>query len=206
MAILALVLYGVWFLLVFVLRTLLQVRRTGDTGLRASGLSGRRGSIEWWAGMLFFVAFAAGLAAPIADLAGMPLLYDTGPLRAGGAALGCLGVAGTFSAQVSMGRQWRIGVDTDEQTDLVTTGVFALVRNPVFSGIGVTALGLVLMIPNWIAFAAFAALVISIEIQVRAVEEPHLFRLHGADYVAYAARVGRFLPGVGRLQVVGSGV
>ena len=33
---------------------------------------------------------------------------------------------------------------------------------------------------------------------VSAVEEPHLRRLHGDPYAAYAARTGRFLPGVGR--------
>jgi protein-S-isoprenylcysteine O-methyltransferase Ste14 len=34
---------------------------------------------------------------------------------------------------------------------------------------------------------------------VRFVGEPYLARAHGEDYRAYAGRVGRFLPGVGRL-------
>lgn len=36
--------------------------------------------------------------------------------------------------------------------------------------------------------------------QVRLVEEPYLLRAHGHDHRAYAARTGRFLPGVGRLS------
>jgi len=31
-------------------------------------------------------------------------------------------------------------------------------------------------------------------------EEKHLAGLHGPSYRAYAARVGRFVPGVGRLR------
>ena len=38
-----------------------------------------------------------------------------------------------------------------------------------------------------------------VSIQAR-LEEAHLIRLHGAAYRAFAARVGRFLPGVGRLS------
>ncbi len=37
------------------------------------------------------------------------------------------------------------------------------------------------------------------QVQVRAIEEPYLVRTHGAAYTGYAARTGRFLPGIGRL-------
>jgi protein-S-isoprenylcysteine O-methyltransferase Ste14 len=37
------------------------------------------------------------------------------------------------------------------------------------------------------------------QVQVRAVEEPYLSLAHGEAYARYAARVGRFLPGVGRI-------
>jgi len=36
---------------------------------------------------------------------------------------------------------------------------------------------------------------------VRAVEEPYLLDTHGDAYRGYATRVGRFLPGVGRLPL-----
>lgn len=41
---------------------------------------------------------------------------------------------------------------------------------------------------------------IGIGVQVRLVEEPYLRRTHGVAYTDYAARVGRFLPRLGRLQ------
>ena len=40
---------------------------------------------------------------------------------------------------------------------------------------------------------------LGLELQVRSVEEPYLLRTHGDAYRAYASRVGRFVPGIGRL-------
>ena len=81
-------------------------------------------------------------------------------------------------------------------------GPFALVRNPIFAAMIPTSLGLALMVPNVVALAGFAALVLALEIQVRMVEEPYLRRVHGQAYASYAARTGRFAPGVGRTNRV----
>ena len=56
-----------------------------------------------------------------------------------------------------------------------------------------------LLAPNLLAVVSFVALLIALEIQVRAVEEPYLLRTHGDAYRRYAAATGRFLPGIGRL-------
>ena len=98
-----------------------------------------------------------------------------------------------------MGASWRVGVDESERTELVTDGPFALVRNPIYSGVIPLVAGLTLMAPNVVAIAASVALVISLEIQVRLVEEPYLLREHHSPYSEYASRVGRFVPGVGRI-------
>jgi protein-S-isoprenylcysteine O-methyltransferase Ste14 len=55
-------------------------------------------------------------------------------------------------------------------------------------------------VPNVVALAGLVALLIALEIQVRLVEERHLLRAHGDSYRQYAARVGRFVPGLGRLD------
>jgi protein-S-isoprenylcysteine O-methyltransferase Ste14 len=109
-----------------------------------------------------------------------------------------LGLTATFYAQLAMGRSWRVGVDEAERTDLVTIGPFRLVRNPIYSAMLPAFLGLVLMTPNALALAALALLFVALELQVRVVEEPHLLRAHGDEYAEYAARVGRFVPAVGR--------
>ena len=80
---------------------------------------------------------------------------------------------------------------------MVTDGTFAMVRNPVFSGMAVSSVGLFLLAPTIAATAATVVLLAAIQVQVRAVEEPYLLAVHGDAYRDYAARVGRFVPGVG---------
>ena len=105
-----------------------------------------------------------------------------------------------FVVAIAMGESWRIGVDETATTELVVDGPFALVRNPIFAAMLPASTGLALMVPSWVAGAGLAALVLALELQVRVVEEPYLLRAHGERYASYAARVGRFLPGIGRLR------
>jgi protein-S-isoprenylcysteine O-methyltransferase Ste14 len=143
-----------------------------------------------------------GFLAPVLDLAGAlePVdVLDGTAAHVAGVVLTVGGLALTLVAQFAMGNSWRVGVDPAERTALVTDGPFAIVRNPVFAAMIPTSLGLALIVPNVAAIAGFAALVVALELQTRAVEEPYLLAAHGGEYRAYASRVGRFLPGVGRL-------
>jgi protein-S-isoprenylcysteine O-methyltransferase Ste14 len=197
---LALAFYTLYLALAFGLRTWIQLRRTGESGFK--GISGRPGSLEWTAGVLFIVAIGVGVAAPLLDVFDViePLdAFDSAGLRATGVAFFIAGLIGTLYAQIAMGASWRIGVDESERTELVTSGPFAVVRNPIFAAMLPTSLGLALLVPNLVAFAGLAALLVALEIQVRLVEEPYLLRAHGDSYRSYATRVGRFVPGVGKL-------
>jgi protein-S-isoprenylcysteine O-methyltransferase Ste14 len=196
----ALGLYATYMALAFGLRTWLQLRRTGESGFK--GISGRLGSLEWIAGVLFVVALAVGVAAPVLDVADAlePLdALDSAGVRATGVAIFVVGLVGTLYAQIAMGESWRIGVDVGERTALVTTGPFAIVRNPIFAAMLPASLGLALLVPNVAALAGLGALWLALQIQVRLVEEPYLLRVHGEDYRGYASRVGRFVPRLGRL-------
>lgn len=115
---------------------------------------------------------------------------------AGWLAVAC-GTAVTLAAQRQMGKSWRIGID-DRPTELVTHGLFAVCRNPIFSGMVLTLIGAVLIAPAVcsILFSSVAILLVSVQTRF---EERHLAELHGETYIAYAREVGRFLPGVGRL-------
>lgn len=111
-----------------------------------------------------------------------------------------IGVLLTFAAQYSMGESWRIGVDPEERTELVTAGAFRLVRNPIFTAMLITATGLAMIIPNVISILGLVALFVALEVQVRLVEEPYLRTVQGAEYRAYAQSAGRFAPGIGRIR------
>lgn len=199
MAVLALVLLFAWLSLVFALRTYLHYRRTGAIPVPVSD---RWGSPQWWAKLVSGLGVLCAVAAPIAELTGLPPIgmLDVSLVRFAGVGLILLGILGTVVAQSAMGGSWRADVDPDARTPLVTTGPFRLVRNPVLTCTVVTVLGLALIVPNVVAALMLAAVVTAIQIQVRLVEEPYLLRVHGDDYRRYAARTGRFLPWIGRLS------
>ncbi len=174
-----------------------HLRTTGSTGFH--GLSGRPGSVEWLGGVLFGAAMILGLAAAVGEAAGwLAGLWQPGPTGVLiGVTVTLAGVAATYLAQVSMGDAWRIGVRAEERTRFVTAGPFAVVRNPIFSCMLLTAAGFAVLIPNWLSVASFMGLLVAVELQVRFVEQPHLLRTHGPRYREYASRVGRFVPGLG---------
>ncbi|MBI1946281.1 MAG: isoprenylcysteine carboxylmethyltransferase family protein [Deltaproteobacteria bacterium] len=190
---------AVYGLVAFGWRSFVQWRRTGSTGFR--GLSGKAFSGAWIGGVSFVVALLAVVLAPVADLAELPRLFDLPtPLAACGFALFSVGLAITVLSQVHMGDSWRIGVDAGERTGLVHTGLFRVVRNPIFSAMWLTVAGVLLVVPNVLSVLALVALTAALELQVRLVEEPYLLRTHGDAYRRYAAAVGRFVPGLGRLR------
>ena len=188
-----------YLLLAFGVRVAVALRTTGSTGI--SSLGGAPPA-ELIGGAMFFTGVFLGGANPALALADVIEVWDeldTTAAHVAGFASCAVGIAGTFLAQMAMGASWRIGVDPAERTELVTGGVFALCRNPIYTFMVISWLGFALLVPTWVALAAGVLLVAGLEIQVRLVEEPHLLRSHGEPYRTYARRVGRFVPGLGRL-------
>ncbi len=178
MTVAALAIYLVGLAVVFGVRTWMQIRRTGSSGF--NGISGKPGSLRWWAGVSFIAALVLELAALILAAAGaVAPMQGITALAAFGVVLALVGFVATLAAQTGMGASWRIGVKETERTELVTTGVFALVRNPIFTAMVVAQLGLTLMVPTWLSVVALVALVTAVELQVRLIEEPYLLATHG---------------------------
>jgi protein-S-isoprenylcysteine O-methyltransferase Ste14 len=101
-------------------------------------------------------------------------------------------------AQTTMGTSFRIGI-APERTDLVTRGPYRFVRHPIFSGILLCALGVVLMTPcGWTIMGVYNLwMLVSIQTSI---EEQHLLLMNGEPYADYMRQVGRFLPGCGRSE------
>ncbi|MFC4565642.1 methyltransferase family protein [Nocardiopsis mangrovi] len=202
MAWIVLLAYLGWLGLAFGWQSWRQYRRTGDAGLRTFA---RVGSAQWWAKLLFIGALVIGAAGPAVDAAGLtgpgavPALAAHPVASGAGLALVAASIVATPITQAALGASWRVGVDPDERTRLVTGGPFRLVRNPIFTVAATLGLGVALAVPNVVSAAGLALVIAAVQIQVRAVEEPYLLRVHGQAYRDYAATAGRFLPGIGRL-------
>lgn len=200
------VMYGAGAAVLLGVRSWRHRRATGRSGY--VGFTQGRSRAARVAGGCFAAAVAAGLTAPV-----LPRVHVLPQLTRSGSAAGRLRVAAgvvlagagfwlAVRSQDAMGRSWRIGVDETERTDLVTDGVFAVVRNPIFTAVVAAQTGTALMAPTWLSVSGVALLVAAVQLQVRRVEEPYLRTVHGPVYTAYAERTGRFLPGVGRIPAL----
>lgn len=98
----------------------------------------------------------------------------------------------TIVAQNQMKNSWRIGIDNDMKTELVTFGLFSISRNPVFLGMIVSLIGLFLITPNAVSLLFLILGYVLIQIQIR-LEEEHLYRQHGEKYLDYLIRTNRLI-------------
>lgn len=189
-----------YLVLAFGVRVAVAVRTTGSSGIVNIGSAP---AVELLGGTLFFTGVFLGGINPALALADAVEVWDeldTTAAHFAGFVLCTVGIIGTFAAQMAMGASWRIGVDPGERTELVTGGVFGLCRNPIYSFMIIAWVGFALLVPTWVVLVGGVLLIVGLQIQVRLVEEPHLLRTSGEPYRDYARRVGRFLPGLGRLR------
>ena len=175
-------------------RIALQYWFTGDHGIRTVKRTAPR--IATYTSILMLASFSATFLLSLLDAAGEihPQIDPGEPGRSLGAAISLAGITIMVIAQYQMGTAWRFGVDQAEKTDLVTGGLYALVRNPIYSGVFLFCTGMLVLFPHIYMLIYLATAWMGIELQVRHVEEPHLRSLHGAVYQEYVNQTGRYLP------------
>ncbi len=186
--------FVVSFLVVFVMRTLLVWRSTGVNPVIVS----REDDADRYIMRTFLwveVALVISLAAFIGGREGLggtlpPLEHDA--VRLAGLALVLLSTLWAAIAQAQMGASWRIGIDRERQTALVTHGLFGVSRNPIFFGMRVALVGYFLCVPSVLMLAVLLVGHVLISVQVR-LEEAHLASSHGEAYAAYRKRVRRWV-------------
>lgn len=103
-----------------------------------------------------------------------------------------------WRSHADLGLNWSPGLELRETHELVTRGVYARIRHPMYAAIWIQALTQPLLLHNWIAgflaVPAFAAMWF-----LRVPQEEELMHARfGNAYDAYAARAGRLFPKVGR--------
>ena len=123
----------------------------------------------------------------------------TRPHDVTGAALLLSGIALVVRAQLELGASWRVGIDLAARPGLVVHGLYALSRNPIFLGLLVAVAGVTLLVPTWLSIATLVGSALAIRSQVLG-EEAYLRQTYDAEYLAYASKVGRFVPWLGRLE------
>lgn len=93
---------------------------------------------------------------------------------------------------VSFGQSFRVGIDTNHPNKLVTTGIFAYSRNPIYVSFAFILLGQFLIFSNWILLLYLGAAIWLFHRQVLR-EEDYLKQHYDKQYSEYCKRVKRYL-------------
>ena len=151
-----------------------------------------------WSG--WFAVIAAWMALPfVAGRPAGPALFEILPAlvnRVGlvsGILFVMLGYAGTLWCYSIMGDAWRMGIDRNEKTRLVTQGPYRLTRHPIYGLQVMMLLGVALLLPTAFAFFILGLHYLCAWTKSRD-EEAYLLKVHGEEYRAYCSRTGRLLP------------
>ena len=139
----------------------------------------------------FFLLAALSVGVPLQAVGPLPWLEQPWLDAAGWTAL-LISLVWILVAQFQMGGSWRMGIDPRSAAPLVTSGMFALSRNPIFLGVRLSLAGLFLVLPNAVTLAVALLGDALIQVQVR-LEEKHLGSAFGNAYDDYRRRVPRWL-------------
>ena len=100
----------------------------------------------------------------------------------------------TRAAVRALGRQWSLGAQVVEGHELVTDGVYGVVRHPIYTGMFSMFLGCALAISSWLGMLIGGALFLAgTALRIRS-EEELLTAQFGDAYREYARRVPALIP------------
>lgn len=185
-------------------RAWLQGRQYGSSGVMLFRSGRRRQHVRdglFLVLLLLMVGQAVAAAIRPESLESLRAIY--GPASSTWQSIGAVllfgGLVLLILAQVNLGASWRIGIEEAARPGLVTTGLYGVCRNPIFLAMLLVLGGFTMLVPTRLSLAMLVGAFIGVRLQALE-EEAYLLRAYGDDYRAYARRVGRFLPGVGRLR------
>lgn len=153
--------------------------------------NGKTGFVKWVECTMMIAAILAALAEIVSIVLNTTLLPPWA--RWLGAGIGVVGVIVFVTAVITMHNNWRVGVSKTDQTELVTSGIFSISRNPAFLGFDLVYLGILLMFFNWVLFAVSIFATLMFHLQIVNVEEDFLLETFGEEYLNYRKVVCRYL-------------
>ena len=110
----------------------------------------------------------------------------------GGVVLGFIGDILFTISVVTMKDNWRAGIAENDKTEIITSGIYRISRNPAFLAFDCVYAGLLLIAFNWVllVFSIFSMTMLHLQILQ---EETFLSKTFGAEYNAYKSKVRRYL-------------
>ena len=176
-------------LLAVVLTRVVLLRRQGVQAMKFGAIDKTDFFIPPFALFYFYAVFAAAFDWPTVA---RRTFFQSGIIAWAGVLFCFAGLLLLVWSIVSFGRSFRVGVDADNPDKLITDGVFALSRNPIYVAFALVLIGQFLILPNWITLIYLVAAVWVFHRQVLR-EEDYLRGHYGQAYLDYCNRVRRYL-------------
>ena len=122
----------------------------------------------------------------------LPISAQTTHLYVGLAVLVVGIVIGVLAIKEHKPDNFNIIPDIKEQCELVTTGVYAFVRHPMYLSVMLSMLGVSIIYFTYYEFVLFGVLLIVLNIKL--FYEEHLWKCHSDAYVEYKKKTKRLIP------------
>ncbi len=119
-------------------------------------------------------------------------LFDSAAAAWAGVGLCALGLVCFLLSLIAFGKSFRVGIDEDHPGTLVTSGIFAVSRNPIYVSFILVFCGIFLILANWVLLVYFAAVTALIHRQILR-EEASLKKIYGAAYADYCKKTRRYI-------------
>ena len=130
---------------------------------------------------------------PYADRRGLLVFRESDSIRYVGLALNVIGGTLRLAGFLALGRQFSGYVTVQQNHQLVQTGVYRVIRHPMYLGVLLAFPGAALVFRSWVVFPMF--LVFAVLLGVRVQQEEKLLAEHfGAEFEAYRRRTWRLIP------------
>lgn len=122
-----------------------------------------------------------------------PFLFERNSTSWGylGVFLVYLGVLLFLIAVKAMGLNWRAGFNEEQKTNLVTTGIYQLSRNPAFVAFDLLYIGFAFVFPNFLMILTALIAILLFDLQIHG-EEKFLLKTFGERYRQYQTKVRRY--------------
>ena len=119
------------------------------------------------------------------------MIVNSGMIHRLGAAIAGVGILIFVLALLSFGNSWRVGIDTRTPGPLITSGLFAFSRNPIFLFMDLYLAGTFLLNGRLVFLLIAFAGILGLHRQILR-EERFLSGHHGEAYQKYCARTPRY--------------
>ncbi|MEM1132110.1 MAG: protein-S-isoprenylcysteine O-methyltransferase [Pseudomonadota bacterium] len=191
-----------WPMVIGALLILAQMAIRGPFAKNAGNVTVRRDYVYRFDLIVMFGVFITMAPLPVIRLA-TPWLdaldYDLGPIASAiGVAITLFGLWFFYRSHADLGKQWSATLQIGSDHQLITDGIYARIRHPMYTAIWLCVLGQPLLFQNWVVGPP-VVVVWAILYFTRLPREEQMMEEHfGSAYQAYRQRAGALWPKIQR--------